>query len=154
MPQLNKGGKFVYGFSVINDDLYVNFPPEALKNYKIENEDKIIIFQSSKITGGFCVTTKNLLENSKLNGILENLPKLKNFEIKSKELIKYKNKIYTWLNIYDGKIKLTEEFLKAFELKKGMKLLAIKSSDIAFAMGAKGILLERANEYKGKLNIY
>ena len=85
---------------------------------------------------------------------MENLPKLKNFEIKSKELIKYKNKIYTWLNIYDGKIKLTEEFLKAFELKKGMKLLAIKSSDIAFAMGAKGILLERANEYKGKLNIY
>lgn len=154
MPQLNKGGKFVYGFSIINDDLSIKFPPGVLQEYKIKNEDKIIIFSSSKTTGGFCVTTKNLLENSKLNHILKNLPQLKNFEMPNGKPIKYKNKIYTWLNICDGKVTLTDEILKAFELERKMKLLSIKSSDIAFTMGAKGILLKRANEYKGEIEVY
>ena len=30
MPQLNKGGKFVFGFSVMRDDLTIHIPPQAL----------------------------------------------------------------------------------------------------------------------------
>ena len=29
MPQLNKGGKFVFGLSLIHDDLTVQFPTQA-----------------------------------------------------------------------------------------------------------------------------
>ena len=95
-----------------------------------------------------------MLENSKLNHILKNFHQLKNFEITNGKPIKYKNKIYAWLNICDGKVTLTDEILKAFELERKMKLLSIKSSDIAFTMGAKGILLKRANEYKGEIEVY
>ena len=31
MPQLNKGGKFVFGLSLIHDDLTVQFPTQALE---------------------------------------------------------------------------------------------------------------------------
>lgn len=33
MPQLNKGGKFVFGLSVINPDLTIHIPPQALLEY-------------------------------------------------------------------------------------------------------------------------
>lgn len=30
MPQLNKGGKFIFGFSVVHTDLTIHLPPQAL----------------------------------------------------------------------------------------------------------------------------
>ena len=35
-----------------------------------------------------------------------------------------------------------------------MQLLSIRSSDIAFTMGAKGPLLERANHFDGELPLF
>ncbi len=35
-----------------------------------------------------------------------------------------------------------------------MELLSIRSSDIAFTMGAKGLLLEKAKNYDGEIIIY
>lgn len=39
MPQLNKGGKFVFGLSSIHDDLTVQFPKQALEEYRVLNDD-------------------------------------------------------------------------------------------------------------------
>lgn len=41
-----------------------------------------------------------------------------------------------------------------FNLKSEMHLLSIRSSDIAFAMGAKGVLLEKAEQFGGKLPMF
>lgn len=65
MPQLNKGGKFVFGLSVVNEDLTIHIPPQALSEYNATRDGKVIIFTGSKITGGFCVTTYSLLSGSK-----------------------------------------------------------------------------------------
>ena len=35
------------------------------------------------------------------------------------------------------------------EIKPGMSLLSIRSSDIAFTMGAKGPLLKKAEDFEG-----
>jgi len=60
MPQLNKGGKFVFGLSEIGHKYTIQIPDPAVHMYGIAKEDKIIIFTGSKITGGFCVTNKTL----------------------------------------------------------------------------------------------
>lgn len=39
--------------------------------------------------------------------------------------------------------------MKCLNVKVGDKLLVIRSSDIAFTMGAKGILIDKANAYEG-----
>ena len=39
MPQLNKGGKYVFGLSLINDDLTVQFPTQALEEYRVLSDD-------------------------------------------------------------------------------------------------------------------
>ena len=41
-----------------------------------------------------------------------------------------------------------------FNLKSGMHLLSIRSSDIAFTMGAKGVLLEKAEQFGGKMPMF
>ena len=58
MPQLNKGGKYVFGLSIISPENKIKIPDDTLKTYLQDNENKIIILQAAKLQGGFCVTTK------------------------------------------------------------------------------------------------
>ncbi len=152
MPQLNKGGKFIFGLSVVRDDLKIHIPPQALSEYDATRDDKVIIFTGSKITGGFCVTTFSLLSDSKLKHILEDCPALRDCQLSAGEFIQYKGRKYAWLGIdSNGVIKLPQSTLKALELQPGMELLSIRSSDIAFTMGAKRPLLEKAHNFQGNI---
>ena len=56
MPQMNKGGKFVFGESVIRPDGWVRLPPQAAEEYRIASEGKVYLFTGSKMTGGFCLS--------------------------------------------------------------------------------------------------
>lgn len=68
------------------------------------------------------------------------------------EFIKYKGRAYCWTPISEeGQIHLTEEMTTFLAVKPGMELLSIRSSDIAFTMGAKGPLLEKAEHYNGEI---
>ena len=40
MPQLNKGGKYVFGWSVIGADGTIHFPTMALSEYNLTSEPK------------------------------------------------------------------------------------------------------------------
>ena len=80
MPQMNKGGKFIYGISVVCSDGGVQFPTQAIKEYRIADEGKIYLFNGSKSTGGFCVTRQGLLLPSKLGHILTEVPELLHYK--------------------------------------------------------------------------
>ena len=51
-------------------------------------------------------------------------------------------------------IKLPPSTLEVLELQAGRELLSIRSSDIAFTMGAKGPLLEKAHNFQGSIEKY
>ena len=155
MPQMNKGGKFIFGKSLIRDDLTVHLPMQAITEYDATAEGKVFLFTGSKVTGGFCVTRKGLLEPSKLGHILTDNPALQNYQNPEGEFIQYKGRSYCWVNISDsGIIQLNADMMKFLDLKIGMELLSIRSSDIAFTMGANGPLLERAENYDGEIKLY
>ena len=155
MPQLGIGGKFVYGKSIIRKGSLIQFPLQALSEYNITVEGKIYLFTGSKSTGGFCVTRKGLLLPSKISNILLDTPILQNYEMPEGVFIAYKGRYYCWLSIsQEGKIILSKESLSFLHLEEGMDLLSIRSSDIAFTMGAKGPLLEIAASYKGDIEIF
>lgn len=44
--------------------------------------------------------------------------------------------------------------MKILGIKVGDKLLAIRSSNIAFTMGAKGGLIDKANKYQGEIEVF
>lgn len=155
MPQMNKGGKFIFGKSLIREDLTIHLPPQALTEYNAISEGKVYLFTGSKITGGFCVTRKRLLKPSKLGHILIDNPALLNYQTVEGEFIKYKGRSYCWISISEtGVIQLNQKMVDFLHLEIGMELLSIRSSDIAFTMGAKGPLLEKAENYNGKIPIY
>lgn len=155
MPQMNKGGKFIFGKSVIRDNLQIHFPSQAIEEYNICSEDKVYLFTGTKVTGGFCVTRKGLLEPSKIGNILSDTPDLKEYKLPEGEFVSYKGRMYCWKSISkNGVIELTTEMLKVLDLSIGMELLSIRSSDIAFTMGARGPLLEKAKNYNGTIEIY
>ncbi len=155
MPQLNKGGKFIFGFSVIRPDGTVCLPPQAVREYGLEQDETAVIFTGSKVTGGFCVTARRLLAGSKLSHILAECPSLADASAPEGVLAPYKGRRYAWLRLGpQGQVRLPPELLAALELHPGMELLSIRSSDIAFTMGAKGPLLARAYAYPGAIGRY
>ena len=97
MPQMNKGGKFIFGKSLIRDDLTIHLPTQALTEYNATAEGKIYLFTGSKVTGGFCVTRKGLLEPSKLGHILTDNPALQNYQTAEDEFVKYKGRSCCWI---------------------------------------------------------
>ena len=155
MPQMNKGGKFIFGKSIIRNEGIIQIPEQAIQEYNIASEEKVYLFTGSKSTGGFCVTRKGLLEPSKLRHILHDNPELKDYSAPQGAFIKYKGRSYAWVKISkDGKIVLANEILSFLKLDVGMKLLSIRSSDIAFTMGAYGRLLDESLKHENEIPVY
>ena len=155
MPQMNKGGKFIFGKSLIRPDGTLRIPPQAVDEYRIATEGRVYLFTGSRSTGGFCVTRHGLLAPSKLGGILRDLPALNAYEQPEGAFTPYKGRSYGWLSIRpDGCIHLDGAALSFLKLKPGMALLCIRSSDIAFTLGAKGPLLEKALAYPGLIETF
>lgn len=155
MPQMNKGGKFIFGKFLIRENGAIQFPEQVVQEYDIASEGKIYLLTGSKKTGGFCVTRKMLLAPSKLGHILSENPQLRDYACKAGAFIKYKGRFYTWLEISkDGMILLNDEVLSFLKLEKGMKLLSIRSSDIAFTMGAFGPLIDESLKHESEIQVY
>ncbi len=47
MPQMNKGGKFIFGKSLIRNDGILQFPKQAIKEYDITAVGKVYLFTGS-----------------------------------------------------------------------------------------------------------
>ena len=155
MPQLNKGGKFVFGLSQINTNNHICFPRQVISEYRLKLDRSIIIFTGSKVTGGFCVTSERLLKDSKLNHLLDECPSLVAHETNCGEFITYKGRSYAWIPVSDFcNVALPNHTLKYLNLKSGDILMCIRSSNIAFTMGAYGPLMDKVNKYRGKIELY
>lgn len=152
---MSKGGKFIFGKSRIRDDLTVQLPPQAVAEYRAGAEGRVYLFTGSKVTGGFCVTRKGLLEPSKLGHILAENPALRDYQTAEGAFAPYKRRSYCWARISEqGLLRLNRDMLRFLGLELGMELLSIRSSDIAFTMGAKGPLLDKPEAYDGTIEVY
>lgn len=80
MPLMNKGGKFVFGISLVNSDLSVLIPPQSLQEYAIKLGAKVFLISGSKRSGGFVVAKKELLSNSKIGNVLSDIPALGSYD--------------------------------------------------------------------------
>ena len=99
MPQMNKGGKFIFGKSLIRENGILQFPKQAVEEYDMTADGKVYLFTGSKSTGGFCVTRKGLLEPSKLSHILTDTPELKEYTAEQGDFIKLTYRLEKTLEI-------------------------------------------------------
>ena len=152
---MNKGGKYIFGKSLVRETGEIRLPPMAVAEYRIAAEGRVYLFTGSKSTGGFCVTRQGLLAPSGLGHILTENLSLLAYSAPAGAFIPYKGRSYCWLPVSPGgTLALTPEMLAFLHLVPGMALLAIRSSDIAFTMGAKGPLLEKAAHFSGEIPLF
>ncbi len=81
MPQIGKGGKFVFGKSLVRDDMSIHLPSQAACEYSIASEGKVYLISGSKRSGGFVVTRKGLLYPSRIGNILKEIPELSEYRL-------------------------------------------------------------------------
>jgi len=55
MPQMNKGGKWAFGWCVVGTNREIQIPPEAYAEYGFQSEELVIFLHGSRRSGGFSV---------------------------------------------------------------------------------------------------
>lgn len=145
MPHISKGGKYIFGWSKIREDGSVLIPEEAVTEYRLEVNERVILISGSKATGGFVVARKPYLQRSKISNVLTENPDLDHFRLEEGCAIKYKGRLYCWTSVHvNGQLVLPPFTCQEFDIRPGDHLLSIRGSDLAFVMGVKGPIVEKA----------
>jgi bifunctional DNA-binding transcriptional regulator/antitoxin component of YhaV-PrlF toxin-antitoxin module len=145
MPQLVKGGKYVYGWCQVGDTGRISIPPEAMDEYGLKEHDKVILMSGSRRSGGFAVTTPRLLSGSPLSAVLDRFPRLRTFQMPEARVIRAGGGSYCWTSIEEGGyITLPQETLWEYEVVPGDRLLAVRGSGLALGFARKGPIVDQA----------
>jgi len=95
------------------------------------------------------------IQPPKMAPLLDANPSLRDYKLREGEVIEYNGRFFCWLSVSEsGAIKLNDEILRAYSIKIGDRLLAIRGSCVGFAMGAKGRLIGLARNYEGEIEVY
>ena len=64
MPQLEKGGKWVFGWVIVNQDLIFQVPPDAYDEYGFITDQELAFTKGSHRSGGFGVGKHEVLDSN------------------------------------------------------------------------------------------
>ncbi|MBN2519368.1 MAG: hypothetical protein JXB17_02590 [Bacteroidales bacterium] len=152
MPQLVKGGKYIFGWTVVNPDGRIKIPDEAYEEYKFKKYDQIVIMPGSSTSGGIIIAKPEKFVHSPLKRILKNLKfseKDQCFGFKENTIINAANKPYCWTKLDDkGHFCLSPRILEAFNISTGTRLLVGRGSHLGPAFILKGTIVEEAEKHK------
>lgn len=82
MPQMNKGGKFIFGEFVIYKDGTIQFPPQTIEEYKIAGDTKIYNLPAARKQSAFTLQERDCFIRQSQVYISKDIPAL--FEYRSK----------------------------------------------------------------------
>jgi hypothetical protein len=152
MPQIAKGGKFVFGWSPIGKEGCVQVPEQVIDEYQLFTEDKLILISGSKSSGGFVVSRQGLICESIMKGLLIDHPEFRYYSLPEGKPVKWKGRYYSWVKINkQGVFKLPAETFTCFNVKERDRLLSIRGSNVGFVLAVKGPLVEAANNFTGEI---
>lgn len=148
MPRLVKGGKYVYGWSEVDNNGRIVIPSEALDEYGFKDADKVILMPASKRSGGFALTTPSLLKNSRLSVVLVREPQLAAFQLPEGETVTVGTRTHCWVKLNSkGEFVVPVETLREYGVNLGDRLLVGRGSGLALAFIAKGPILAEARKH-------
>ncbi len=117
MPQLAKGGKWVFGWVVVGKQRNITIPPDAYREYGFQAGDEVVFLRGSKRSGGFSV------------GRVEKIPPLFEKRILARGRVSKQ-----------GRVNLPPET----GVQSGDRLLAGRGSGLALSLSAQGPIYEEA----------
>jgi len=138
----------VYGWSKVSNRGKITIPNEAKEEYNLTTCDEAILMSGSKRSGGFSLTTKEVLKNSRLSVILDSCPKLAEFQEPEGRAIEINGKPYCWIKLNeDGTIIVPLETLKTYGISPGDLLLSVRGSNVAIGFPMRGPIIDEAKKH-------
>jgi hypothetical protein len=64
MPQLAKGGKWVFGWAIVGPRREIRIPPEAYAEYGFQAGEEVVFLAGSRTSGGFAIGRPETLARS------------------------------------------------------------------------------------------
>jgi hypothetical protein len=153
MPQLAKGGKNAFAWSKVSATGKIPIPLDAFAEYHFVDGEKAILVSGSKKSGGFGLTTLELLKNSIVFEVLSDYPSLIEYQINEGEPIKINSKVYCWTTVDNKSIKIPISTLQLYGIGKGDSLLTVRGSNLALGFIVRGPIVEEAIKHP-ELEIY
>lgn len=148
MPQLEKGGKYVFGWSQIGENGDIVIPAEAVKEYGYSPGTQVILISGSKSSGGFVMAIKSLLKQSQMSSILTKKPELDSEQSAEGQIVKIGDRKYCRSKVGDNNtIVLSAQILESFAISAGDRLLSVRGSYIGLTMILKGLIVECAKKH-------
>lgn len=147
VAQLGKGGKHVFGWSRVADDGQVRIPPEGVQEYSLGEAERLLVIPGSRTSGGFGLGTAAAVWGSPLGSVLKALPDLARFSIPEGEAVEHRGRVFCWVRLRAGAIRLPREMLGRSGVAPGDDLLVIRGSGLALAFAVRGPLVELAREH-------
>ena len=145
MPQLEKGGKYVFWWSQIGENGIVVIPGEAVNEYGLRRGTEVILISGSKSSGGFVMAIKSLLKQSKMSSVLTDRPELDDEQTEEGEIFSIRERKYCRAKISENNtIAVSPQALEAFGIAIGDRILAVRGSYIGLSMLSKGLIVECA----------
>jgi hypothetical protein len=148
MPQLEKGGKYVFGWSAVGEDGSVPLPEEARAEYGLAPGERLVLTSGSRTSGGFNVGKLTKLARSPLRAVLDDHPELGSPDGSESPIAAWKARRCCCLSLgANGRIAPSEAALATFGVRPGDRLLCIRGSNLAFVLVVRGPLVELAKRH-------
>ena len=145
MPQLVKGGKYVFGWSKVAEDGSIRVPPEALNEYEYNDCDKLILLSGSKTSKGFSLTSSEKLRDSPFNESIVTSPL---FETGECDAIPVGGRTFCWARLDAGVIHVPPETLKLYDVSTGDRVLGVRGSWLGIGFLVTGPIVVEAQKHE------
>jgi hypothetical protein len=147
MPQIVKGGKYVFGWAVVGPRGEVPVPPEAWTEYNLTASQPAFLMAGSRTSGGFSLVKPAMLQASPIGDVLERHPALARFDIPEGEAMQDGTRLYAWVTLQDGQITVPVETLAHFGVEPGGRLLVIRGSSLGVSFIVRGPVVAEAQRH-------
>ncbi|MBU7024562.1 MAG: hypothetical protein HXS40_10395 [Theionarchaea archaeon] len=142
MPQIVKGGKYVFGWSRVGKTGRISIPEDAAREYELE--DRGVLLPGSSRSKGFAVTTQSLAGNSPIKRMVDTVL---NMSVPEGEVLEIDGKPCCWITIQNREFTLPIETLERYSINPGDCLLSVRGSGIALGFIVQGPIVEEARSH-------
>lgn len=147
MPQLVKGGKNAFGWSIVNERGEIIIPPDAWLEYRFIQNEIAILMTASRTSGGFVLSRYEMFKNSPISSVLQAHSELNERTIPEGASIKYNQRYYCWIKFGNQRIIVPFVTLEKFGILKGAHLLSIRGSNLGLSFIVRGPIIEEARKH-------
>ncbi len=151
VPQLVKGGKYVFGWSCVDRGGRIVIPPEALEEYHLGDSERLILMSGSTTSGGFGIGSYAAIKKSRFGESWKADRQLE--KLQEAEGIPYqrKGKWYCCVTLRKDSVIVPKAALAKYGVGMGDKLLVIRGSGLAIGFAVRGPIVEEARKQRVKL---